>query len=479
MGGKTGPAAEAHGAAAGAHDEAATLSRQNGDEAGAQKHEQIAMLHRRAGSVQQTAPKPMPGMQPPGQPPSPAPAAAPAAPASAPHPPMPPVGNADGDDDEDGTCPECGGQLDGDGDCEDCDYTENAMNLNQLAQQLIDNCGGPGGTKGPCRGSGSTRKAAAATRSTKGFGKKNAFKHRDAAWAHGDAAEEHQKLAASSKNEAVRMHHEGQAAKHEQAQKLHQMASDSMFAKPAPASTAITKPATTNQSEEEMTRSEILTRLVRNCGCQEDVAALNALTTETLTGIWNAKGGKGGKGTKAEGSNADVIGSGDFEQAGGEGEDSEDSNYENDEGDLDPDKVKVSSKEAFTGNSRKTPIQRRLTPDELEVWNEAQQMRDEKKKRIAFRLTANWSGDPVKRKRLMSQLLNNKTKEQLEEMAAFLPPSVNRRDFVQGEAVAPVYLGAAGGGVNNHLTDNADSDDILPLPVTNWSATGEEVREAN
>ncbi len=114
---------------------------------------------------------------------------------------------------------------------------------------------------------------------------------------------------------------------------------------------------------------------------------------------------------------------------------------------------------------KNAPITERLSPDELEVWNNAVKITANEKKKIVSTLVANLSGDYRKEK---YKKLMTKSMDDLREMLE-LQPTSNRRDDDYEEPTAngiggfftPDFDDSNSGG---DRTDNADDGEPLGLP---------------
>ena len=254
-----------------------------------------------------------------------------------------------------------------------------------------------------------------------------------------------------------------------------------------------------------MSRSGMLGMLTANCNHEEQLA-LAELSDATLRRlIRNARGDpRGGDGdgdddedeecpptgnAKAEGSNADVTGSGDFdssEQAGGE-ETTKEHGYESEDEFTD---------KALRGAKKKAPatgvgmpslnqwLNATNAPPELRrIVNEHQQNERREKARIVNQLKRIAAGAAPNKKVLIENTLGARPGiEQLRNMLTLASgggePLTN--DFqprlLEGSAQ---YLGASGGPVENVQVENSDDMDMLPLPTmteNDWKEMAKEGR---
>lgn len=267
--------------------------------------------------------------------------------------------------------------------------------------------------------------------------------------------------------------------------------------------------ATTNEDFNMFDRDRVLDALTENCACAEDAAALNSLSDETLQGILNAK---------AEGSNADLTpGGGKAVQAGGEedegkedrnddewnkdvkikkkapamnwkGEDPDeddddddegDSDTEGDEDDDDDDEADNKTRGGKKGqmppqfmkhNSRQMTMAEMIqnaTPEEQEVWNNAQQVVRDQKKALVMQLISNVA-DPSRRKYHGNKLMGESLAQLRERLDLMPPPQRGSRSRRE----SPVFIGNGGGPVDNGVSGGPDTDDILPLQTLNTLDAG-------
>ena len=221
-----------------------------------------------------------------------------------------------------------------------------------------------------------------------------------------------------------------------------------------------------------MNRADALRLLTANCACQEDATFLNRLSDASLFKL--------ARNAKAEGSNADVVGSDTTDQAGGEEDD------DSDDDDMTADaesQVKGKTGGAVTGNRRKAVTVNEWlgkAPAEVrEVVREGQQALHAQKLALARRLVSHVA-DPERRKLIGNKLMALPLDE-LRERVELLPPVANVNPFgpagysdpgaVAQSFAPPVYLGAGDPAPTGDPTANAApaDGDALPLPTVNWA----------
>ena len=223
-------------------------------------------------------------------------------------------------------------------------------------------------------------------------------------------------------------------------------------------------------------------QVLANCQCEEDRAALNSLSDEGWTGLLASLN------AKAEGSNADVIGSGKFQQAGGEGKKEEyklsgnygeDDEEDEEEGGDEEDMETYSSGRTTQNRGQVTYNQwvNMAPPEGREALAELQALSREKKLNVVRKLVANIT-DPTRRKaqgdRLMSKPINE-LREMLELVgtpAPRLAPHTRRP--------SPLFTGAAAPATNAGATSNAraGSEPLVPPSIDYAELVAEQTREA-
>lgn len=216
-------------------------------------------------------------------------------------------------------------------------------------------------------------------------------------------------------------------------------------------------------------RKIILSGLTANCSCDKDKAALNSLSDEAIqnlflsAGVANAEkcpecGGpmedgvcqkcgykegeteNDGASGKAEGSNADVTGSGKFAQAGGKG-------------------TKDEYNKGTTNRQSITEWEATAPPEVVAQWKFAQQINLNAKEQKVKQITANISNKDVKDKKTRD--LMKKEHHELDEILALMA-TTNRRI----PTPPPIYVGQSAPVINRD-TEDSDTDDVLPLPSMN------------
>lgn len=342
-------------------------------------------------------------------------------------------------------------------------------------------------------GSGAARGAVRAAKSASARAEKASASgdHDRAARAHAEAAGHHRVAATAmeraGQRDAARAHKEA-ADKHDVAGHEHRgSVPRTKTSTGGPAGNSRRGPKI-NERREPMTKEEILA----NCRCEEDREVLNALSEETWQGILTAN-------AKAEGSNADVTGSGKFMQAGGEGKKEEYSLSKNegdddddfDGGDRDDDSGDAGGDQGYQDaddddeddGEKGSPMARngrqmtanewlRSAPPEIrEAVSEGLQARRERKLKVVRRLVGNIA-NPERRK-ARGDALMRKPLNELNDMLELVGSPAPRARYAP-----PLFTGMAGGAVANSVTGNARDDDesalTLGLPTINWKELSKE-----
>ncbi len=282
-----------------------------------------------------------------------------------------------------------------------------------------------------------------------------------AAKVHGDAATAHEEAAGEAMEQGDRFG----AARHQQAAALHKRAASLHAA-------ASTKPG------EKMTgndRKNVISFLVTNCECGKvanSKTLLGNLSDEALSELV-LSAGKRRRMTaneKAEGSNADVIGAKGTSVQAGDEEDSDDHDYKSERGKgLEDKEFKkppipganqqqlgyeewLSEMKAITGIEVPQIIQNAVKT--------ARAVETREKMSVIEHIISNVR--EANAKESYTRELLGKTLPELHRIAALIPQQLPRQITV------PSYLGAAAPlGVNRQTPE--DKEDILPLPVLNYS----------
>jgi hypothetical protein len=336
------------------------------------------------------------------------------------------------------------------------------------------NCGGDGGTKGPCPGSGhgdvphpvpkKAKQAADASdkadKATAAAAEAKTFEaHQVAVQAHIEAMQQHTALFHNNKVQgATAEHHGEQARKHGDAIRDHVKAgNDIKFKKNSHGE--LDMALTADQ------RKTIVTNLATNCDCWKgDEKTLNTLPDDKLVKLnKNYEDGTAAAivvnavraGLKAPNIALNAMPAA-LQKAM---EDKADGGVDDDEED-DTGKKKAAQNQAIE------PITKRLTPDELRVWNHAAGVEKREREGLVARLVANVN-DPALKARLTANHMKKDLDTLRDEVDA--TPTVNTRP---DDLRLPDYSGAGGGPpvipVLNELNDPNDAP--LDLPVMNWTA---------
>lgn len=191
--------------------------------------------------------------------------------------------------------------------------------------------------------------------------------------------------------------------------------------------------------------------VIANCGCEETRQRLLQLNA------------------KAEGSNADVSGSGEV-QAGDE-EDADDHDYDSDDSGF-PAKAEsaVKGKKGMKMNMQQ--FEATMPPEAREVWNAAKQATQQAKAGLARQLVAN-IGDTEQRQQRFRHYMG-KSPTELRELVADLGVAYNRQEEAVENDLEPLYLGAAAPVGNGSYGSQPDVDDVIPVR----NCIGDIVREA-
>jgi hypothetical protein len=269
---------------------------------------------------------------------------------------------------------------------------------------------------------------------------------------HEKAAEQHEQAATDLRSQGGSDDH---ASRHDEAGALHRKAASLHSA---------TINARRNPMKLSTTEREGLVNLLAvNCACRP--AELKGMTDDKLIGLRKALQ-KFVANTKAEGSNADVVGGTGTDQAGGAGLKSEHqtagedvSKVRNDEEDDEHKKKtdNVTTIQNWLRNNNAPPALVSLINGAVENMNR------DKAARVS-RIVGNVRNE--ERRRELFNTYMGKSIEELKQMEELVAPA--RNSFVIPPELAN-YLGAGGGPVDNanYLTVE-DQDDILPMPTINW-----------
>lgn len=294
---------------------------------------------------------------------------------------------------------------------------------------------------------------------------------RKAVMAHITAGEDSNKAAEASSSAKSSGGHAKAAEAHRTAAKSMAKAGNTKVAKAHSAAAKFheSKSGTNNSEREDMkipTGEQAKNMLLRNCSCDEQRAAVNALSpSKAIELILNAK---------VDSSNADTDGPDDTEQAGGEEEDKE--------SEHDPDMfeektkkgAKVKGDKKIVGNMQEWLAS--APPQATEIWNNALRIHINEKKNLATRLTNNIA-NPEQRTRMLKSFMSDKyTMNSLKDLVACMPTFNRQQSTDMDEGLLPMFLGSnAGDAVNNSDTSTVKAEeDSLPLPTMNY---GEIVKE--
>lgn len=284
--------------------------------------------------------------------------------------------------------------------------------------KLAANCGGPGGTPGPCKEAQDASRAAngATSRADKmSAAAKSTLEHKDSANAHYDAANSHKMAAA---------HHEPGAEqdKHVAIAKEHMARGDSHYRQ--------SKGLSANEGTT-MTKAEKVAHLTANCECWKgEEKVLNEMKEPQIDALYAANAAQPAALKKAAEDKKNKAG------ADEEDDDEDDSELE--------------------VNFLAKPREERFTPEELETWDVATGIARNEKKKLVEKLVANVK-DATRKTELTAKFEKMRIPE-LQDFVSLLPPA---------KAPSPSYVGNAGAGDVARPAIDA-SQDLLDLPVTNW-----------
>lgn len=261
--------------------------------------------------------------------------------------------------------------------------------------------GGEGGAAGDSKAAGDASKHAAATGT--------AGAHRKAAEAHKTAAESHR----SEGNSDIAKMHSDAAASH---------------------SNKATKAKVKN-----MDRETLLAKLIENCKCETEKAALPSLNTETLQAIANSQ---------------ELLGKEGADQQTGQ-------DYEDEEDDGKPPAAGLKPKKVKAKDSPGTmnEMLQNATDEDREVWKNAVEINRQFKLGLVRKLVANMERPAAEK---AAKIYNAMKIEDLKQLAAGV-----QEEFSPSNRVTN-YAGV-GGPIADVQNVQDDPEDMLPTPVWNWA----------
>lgn len=139
------------------------------------------------------------------------------------------------------------------------------------------------------------------------------------------------------------------------------------------------------------------------------------------------------------------------------------------EGEADPEEKDEEAEMANNSKKAQKPLKERLSPEELAVWNVAEEVAVSHKQELIGRLVANVKDEAQRTAK--SKELQKYDIPTLREFVSVLPPTRNAQQPAGTPAPSPIFLGLAGG--NPLPTTNARdfnvTEDLLPLPGNPWA----------
>jgi len=342
----------------------------------------------------------------------------------------------------------------------------------------VDNCGGEGGTPGPCAsgvdkkhgsgphpGNGKSRSEIASALSTETrqkYGQKNLDTrgHTQAAEAHENAVGIHQEAA----KEQSKLGNYQKATTHTIAAKNHAFSAKKHRAWEKSGKTgsiASGKPIGNNSSNgDDMDRNKLVSWLTTNCDCHKGkdkvLANKDNYSDEELLKLK----------TNAETAmkNATLVANASMDNP----------DEEPDENDDDADEEQESNKTGKKG-FKGPPMTKNMTLAEFEknmpvaaqaIWNAAKEVEQTERQRLTSVITANISD--VARKQVLTNKLMDRNKTTLEDLRD-LASAIPQRQVRNQQAVIPNFFGNQPGTQFQAQTNNSGQDDLLDLPTINYA----------
>lgn len=280
--------------------------------------------------------------------------------------------------------------------------------------------------------------------------------------------------------------HAEAAEAHKTAALLHKEAGNSD--KAAEHSAKAEKHSAKSKSGQTMNKKKFISKLIANkCACEADRIHLNSLSDPILKSLaTNAPFMK--KGMRDDRDQEDDDEDDDEDDSEMEDDENDRRMQRNDEDNTDhsfdtakPQKggsIQAGGKgveSEYTDNAN-SPVRKRMTAQEQEVWNTAQETWRAQKLQVVRQLVANVAND--EERKAMGAKFMQKPIAELREMLKLLPPQRVDNFNPAPRYTEPLYQGAAGAGSVNGLTDNAaDDDEPLDIPVLNYAEIAKENAE--
>lgn len=376
---------------------------------------------------------------------------------------------------------------------------ESVLKTEGTMADMTDNCGGKGGTKGPCKGSGISAAAnksshdansqTAQITGTKGSIKQAKNAHVAARDANQKASDFHADMAGKFKkagNESAATAHSTMAQAHGLYAKAHGGAAEDhgkALSEMKAESQAKGKPALrggTNNRWLAMNREQKIDLIVNRCSCESDRAALNSLSDAALA-AFNAR-------------------SQDYDEDEDDSEDSSMTSSEMEDRDNGRDDMRRNAGGADTHSFDDGPVKAgstqvggKGTKDEYNTneqkWfasappriqsavRNAMEIEHRERQSLVSRLVANVS-DQKTRNRLTTNYMQ-KPLDELRDILALLPPQQALNAYQSGDMFLSTanYLGAGGGPLTNRANTIDPNEDLLPLPTLNYAELAREQRQ--
>lgn len=341
----------------------------------------------------------------------------------------------------------------------------------------VDNCGGEGGTPGPCA-SGVDKKhgksrseiaSALSTETRQKYGQKNLDTrgHTQAAEAHENAVGIHQEAA----REQSKLGNYQKATTHTIAAKNHAFSAKKHRAWEKSGKTgsiASGKPIGNNSSNgDDMDRNKLVSWLTTNCDCHKGkekvLANQDNYTDEELRKLkLNAEKAMKNAQFVANASNDDPDAEPDEDD--NDATDEQKGNNTGNKGIKDPkDPMKAMAKNMSLADFEKT-----MPAGAKAIWNAAKEVEHAERSRLVSIITANMQDET--RKEVLTNRLMNRDKTTLDEvrdLASAIPQRPTRNQFAPHAQPVANYFGSQ--PYQPVQVNNSGIDDILELPTINWA----------